>query len=56
MTRLGNQATTKQVDSQARVQNVLSRLPVDRIPIHDAFWEDTLTLWQTQGLGEDVSV
>jgi uroporphyrinogen decarboxylase len=24
---------------------------VDRIPIHDAFWEDTLSLWRPQGLG-----
>jgi uroporphyrinogen decarboxylase len=26
---------------------------VDRIPIHDAFWEDTLARWRTQGLGGD---
>lgn len=26
---------------------------MDRIPIHDAFWEDTLALWRTQGLGDD---
>ena len=25
---------------------------MDRIPIHDAFWEDTLALWRTQGLGD----
>ncbi len=25
---------------------------MDRIPIHDAFWEDTLSLWRTQGLGQ----
>ena len=40
------------MDSRTRVQNVLARRPVDRIPIHDAFWEDTLSLWRTQGLGE----
>ena len=41
------------MDGQTRVRNVLSRRPVDRIPIHDAFWEDTLALWRTQGLGDD---
>jgi uroporphyrinogen decarboxylase len=41
------------MDSHTRVQDVLSRRPVDRIPIHDAFWEDTLALWRTQGLGDD---
>jgi uroporphyrinogen decarboxylase len=38
------------MDSRTRVHNVLSRHPVDHIPKHDAFWEDTLTLWRTQGL------
>ena len=41
------------MDRRTRVRNVLARRPVDRIPIHDAFWEDTLALWRTQGLGED---
>jgi uroporphyrinogen decarboxylase len=34
------------------VQNVLERRAVDRVPIHDAFWEDTLALWRSRGLGE----
>jgi hypothetical protein len=25
---------------------------VDRVPIRDAFWEDTLALWRVQGLGD----
>ena len=41
------------MDSQTRVRNVLSRRPVDRIPMHDSFWEDTLALWRPQGLGDD---
>jgi uroporphyrinogen decarboxylase len=40
------------MDSRTRVLNILARKPVDRIPMHDAFWEDTLAQWRTQGLGE----
>jgi uroporphyrinogen decarboxylase len=39
------------VDSRTRVRNVLERRAIDRIPIHDAFWEDTLAHWKNQGLG-----
>ena len=35
------------MDSRTRVQNVLAGRPVDRIPMHDAFWEDTLALWRS---------
>jgi uroporphyrinogen decarboxylase len=40
------------MNSRTRVQNILDGQPVDRIPIHDAFWEDTLALWKEQGLGD----
>lgn len=31
---------------------MLARREVDRLPRHDAYWEDTLALWRTQGLGD----
>ncbi len=40
------------MDGRTRVQQLLRRQPVDRIPVYDSFWEDTLTLWRQQGLGD----
>jgi len=37
------------VDSRTRVKNAIKRRPIDRIPRYDAFWEDTLTAWGSDG-------
>jgi uroporphyrinogen decarboxylase len=44
--------TMMELDSRTRVKRVLGRCTVDRVPMHDAFWEDTLALWRDQGLGD----
>ncbi len=43
------------MNSQERVCCTLRHEEPDRIPIYDSFWTDTLSLWQTQGLPEDVT-
>ena len=43
------------MDSRTRVRAALQRQPVDRIPRYDSFWEDTLTLWQSQGMPVGVA-
>ncbi len=42
------------MDSRERVLRALTRTGVDRIPMMDAFWEDTWTNWHSQGLPRDV--
>ena len=42
------------MDSRTRVRNAIHRLPLDRIPRYDSFWEDTLSLWRAQGMPADV--
>ena len=42
------------MDSRTRVQNAICRNPVDRIPLCDALWEDTLTAWRNQGMAKDA--
>ncbi len=37
------------MDGRARVDAAIRRLPADRIPIHDAPWEDTLARWESEG-------
>ena len=33
-----------------RVIAAIERLPLDRIPRYDGFWEDTLLRWEREGL------
>jgi len=37
------------------VLNAIRREPIDRIPRYDSFWEDTLTAWRDQGMGETAT-
>ncbi len=39
------------MDSRTRVIHALTRKSLDRIPRSESLWEDTETLWRTQGLG-----
>ena len=37
-----------------RMERVLRREPVDQVPVHEGFWEDTMCTWRQQGhLQED---
>ena len=42
------------MNGHERVCCTLNHEEPDRIPIYDSFWADTLSLWRTQGLPEDV--
>lgn len=42
--------------SKERFLNAVNRKPVDRLPVHEAFWKDTLDKWRAEGhLGEQES-
>ncbi len=43
------------MNGKTRVIHAITRKPLDRIPCYDAFWEDTITEWQNQGLPPDVN-
>jgi uroporphyrinogen decarboxylase len=43
------------MNSHERVCTTLRHEEPDRIPIYDSFWTDTLSLWRTQGLPEDLA-
>ena len=40
----------KRLTGRERVIGAIERIPIDRVPRYDAFWEDTLKLWSCQGL------
>ncbi|MHC4166167.1 MAG: uroporphyrinogen decarboxylase family protein [Planctomycetota bacterium] len=42
------------MNSRERVICTLAHREPDRIPVHDAFWVDTLARWRKEGLPEDV--
>ena len=42
------------MDSLTRVRNAIERKAIDRIPIFDAAWEDTLSAWQKEGFPADT--
>ena len=43
------------MNGRDRVRNALARLPLDRVPVYDAPWEDTLANWREQGMPADTS-
>ena len=43
------------MNGKMRVLNMIAREPVDRLPRFDSFWEDTLSVWKTQGFPSDVT-
>lgn len=43
------------MDGRTCVCHAIRRQPLDRVPRYDAFWEDTLSLWRTQGMTPDVT-
>ena len=40
--------------SRERVQAAVRHEPVDRLPCHESFWDDTLLAWQNQGYPADA--
>ena len=38
-----------------RVRNAIHHRPIDRVPIADSFWEDTLSRWRDEGLPIDTT-
>jgi uroporphyrinogen decarboxylase len=47
--------TEDAVTKRERVKNAIHYRPVDRVPLSDSFWEDTLTRWHDEGLPVDSS-
>lgn len=44
----------QQMTARERVHNALERRPVDRLPVTEGFWAETLTRWRAEGhLGPD---
>jgi uroporphyrinogen decarboxylase len=45
------------MDGRTRVRNTVERKPVDRIPMHESPWEDTVARWESEGLpkGADLA-
>lgn len=44
------------MDGRTRVRNAIERKPMDRIPIAESPWEDTVTRWESEGLAKGADL